>query len=610
MHRRSRGGLAGRAAGAAAGRGKTPWRLVVGAGGHSIPARMANAPTTPGAQAQTFDAIVIGSGISGGWAAKELCEAGLRTLVLERGRDVKHLEDYPTALQQPWELPHRGKLPRRQAEANPIARRCYAYDETTAHFFAPDAEHPYVQEKRFDWIRGYQVGGKSLIWARQTQRWSRFEFEGAVRDGIADWPIGYDDLAPWYAHVERFAGISGGRDGLEELPDGEHLPAWEMNDVERHARTRIEAAFPGRRVVQGRCAHLTEPQPQHFAQGRGKCQARNLCYRGCPFGGYFSSNSATLPAAARTGKLTMRPHAVVESILHDGATGRASGVRVVDAVTKQTTEYFARIIFVNAACLNTNLILLNSKSARFPAGLGNDHGLLGRYIAFHNYRGSLTASVEGFADSYYAGRRPTQPMMPNFRNVRRQEMDFQRGYMTFFGASRAGWTQGNGTPGVGAAFKERITRPGPWGIFMMMQGETVPRYENHVRLAADRKDAWGVPLLVTSIDYTENDEKMIRDFLREGEAMLAAFGAKNIRPTDDRRAPGLDIHEMGGARMGRDPKTSVTNRWNQLHACPNVFVTDGACMASTGVQNPSLTFMALTARAAAHAVEELKRGNL
>ncbi len=571
---------------------------------------MANHPTTPGARAHTYDAIVIGSGISGGWAAKELCEQGLKTLVLERGRDVKHVEDYPTALKHPWEFPHRGRLPEAVAKADPIVKRCYAYDESTAHFFVKDREHPYVQEKPFDWIRGYQVGGKSLIWARQTQRWSRFDFEGAVRDGIADWPIGYDDLAPWYSHVEKFVGISGNRDGVETLPDCESLPPWEMNDVERHLQRGIMGAFKDRHVVQGRCAHLTEPQPQHYEQGRGKCQARNLCYRGCPFGAYFSSNSGTLPWAAKTGNLTLRPHSVVESILHDPATGRASGVRVVDAQTKATTEYFARVIFVNAACLNTNLILLNSKSARFPAGLGNDHGLLGRFVAFHNYRGSLHASVDGFADSYYSGRRPTQVMMPNFRNVRRQETDFQRGYMVFFGASRSGWQQGNGTPGLGAAFKEKITRPGPWGIFMMMQGETVPRRENHVRLDAEKKDAWGIPQLVTSIGYHDNDEKLLKDFLVQGEAMLAAAGAKNIRAVDDKRRPGLDIHEMGGVRMGRDPRTSLLNGWNQLHACPNVFVTDGASMASTGTQNPSLTFMALAARAARHAGEEMKKGNL
>ncbi|WP_414661895.1 GMC oxidoreductase [Horticoccus sp. 23ND18S-11] len=571
---------------------------------------MASYPTTPGAREHTYDAIVIGSGISGGWAAKELCDQGLRTLVLERGRDVQHRQDYPTALLNPWDVPHRGKKTQAQIRQNPVTSRCYAFNETTEHFFAKDREHPYIQEKPFDWIRGYQVGGKSLIWARQTQRWSRFDFEGPARDGFGAWPITYDDLAPWYSHVERFVGISGNRDGLETLPDGEFLPAWEMNDVEKHVGAKITGAFAGRHVVQGRCAHLTEPQAQHLEQGRGKCQARNLCYRGCPFGGYFSSNSSTLPWAARTGRLTLRPHSVVESILHDAATGRARGVRVVDAVTKQVTEFFARVIFVNAACLNTNLILLNSKSARFPAGLGNDHGLLGRFVAFHNYRGSLSASFPGFENSYYSGRRPTQLMMPNFRNVRKQEMDFQRGYMVFFGASRSGWTQGNGQLGVGAAFKARVTRPGPWGISMMMQGETVPQHENHVRLATDQTDSWGVPQLVTSIGYTDNDVKLMRDFLQEGEAMLTAAGATGITKHDSKQSPGLDIHEMGGVRMGTDPRTSLLNRWNQLHACPNVIVTDGACMTSTGTQNPSLTFMALTARAASHAVAELKRGQL
>ena len=573
---------------------------------------MANHPTTVGAQEHTYDAIVIGSGISGGWAAKELCEAGLRTLVLERGRDVKHLDDYPTALKNPWDFPHRGKLPQTVVSENPIAKKCYAFDAATEHFFVKDKEHPYVQEKPYDWIRGYQVGGKSLIWARQTQRWSKFDFEGAVRDGIADWPIGYDDLAPWYSHVEKFAGISGNYDGLETLPDGEFLPAWEMNDVEKHAQGKIMTAFPGRHVIQGRCAHLTVPKPEHYAAGRGQCQARNLCYRGCPFGAYFSSNASTLPAAARTGKLTLRPHSVVESILHDEATGKARGVRVVDAQTKQATEFFARVIFVNAACLNTNLILLNSKSKRFPAGLGNDSGLLGHYVAFHNYRGSISASMDGFADSYYSGRRPTQLMMPNFRNVRKQEaaLDFQRGYMVFFGASRSGWQQGNGAKGVGAEFKARITRPGPWGISMMMQGETVPRKENHVRLSAAAKDAWGVPQLVTAIGYHDNDEKVLKDFHARGEEMLVAAGAKNIRKNDSKQNPGLDIHEMGGVRMGKDPQASLLNRWNQLHACANVFVTDGASMASTGTQNPSLTFMALAARAAHYAVAELKKGNL
>ena len=571
---------------------------------------MANHPTTRGAQAHTYDTIVIGSGISGGWAAKELCELGLRTLVLERGRPVEHLQDYPTALAAPWELPHRGRLPREVAAANPIVTRCYAFGESTQHFFVKDAEHPYVQEKPFDWIRGYQVGGKSLIWARQTQRWSRYDFEGPARDGFAEWPIGYEDLAPWYSQVERFVGISGNRDGLDLLPDGEFLPAWEMNEVETRVRAGIMAAFPDRHVIQGRCAHLTDMQPQHVAQHRSHCQARNMCARGCPFGGYFSSNSSTLPWAQRTGKLTLRPHTIVESILFDPRTQRAQGVRVIDALSGRTTDYFARVVFLNASCLNTNLILLNSVSSRFPAGLGNDHGLLGRYVAFHNYRGTLAGRIDGFESSYYSGRRPTQLMMPNFRNVHRQEMSFQRGYMTFFGATRAGWSRGQALPGVGVAYKESLSRPGPWSVSMMMQGETVPRYENHVRLSAEARDPWGIPQLVTSIGYTENDDRLTADFLEQGEAMLAAAGVKAIVKRDSRQAPGLDIHEMGGVRMGRDPRTSLLNATNQLHACANVFVTDGACMTSTGTQNPSLTYMALTARAAHHAAAEMKKGNL
>lgn len=572
---------------------------------------MASHPTTTGAQAHTYDAIVIGSGISGGWAAKELCEKGLRTLVLERGRPVEHIKDYPTALADPWTLPHRGRLPRAVVDANPIVSRCYAFSESTQHFFVKDGEHPYVQEKPFDWIRGYQVGGKSLTWARQVQRWSRFDFEGPARDGFAEWPIGYDELAPWYSHVERFAGISGNRDGLEELPDGEFLPAWEMNEVEKHMRSGITSAFPDRHVIQGRCAHLTEMQSQHVAQNRTRCQARNLCTRGCPFGGYFSSNSSTLPWAQHTGKLTVRPFSVVESILLDETSQRrAKGVRVIDAQTRQSTEFYARVIFLNAGCLNTNLILMNSTSQRFPGGLGNDHGLLGRYVAFHNYRGTLSGRIDGFESSYYSGRRPTQVMMPNFRNVRRQEMPFQRGYMTFFGASREGWSRGNSLEGVGATFKESLTRPGPWRVHMMMQGETVPRHENHVRLSRDARDAWGIPQLVVSVGYTENDDRLTADFIEQGEAMLSAAGVKDIEKRDSRQAPGLDIHEMGGVRMGRDPRRSMLNGTNQLHACANVFVTDGACMPSTGSQNPSLTYMALTARAANHAVEEMRKGNL
>ncbi|MES1214181.1 MAG: GMC family oxidoreductase [Bacteroidota bacterium] len=560
-----------------------------------------------GVSQNTYDAIVIGSGISGGWAAKELCEHGLKTLVLERGKDVVHLKDYPTATKNPWEFAHRNKMPLNVETENPVVARCYAYGEATDHFFVKDKEHPYIQEKPFDWIRGYQVGGKSLLWARQTQRWSKYDFEGPARDGFAvDWPIRYDDLAPWYSHVETFAGISGNKDGVETLPDGEFLPAWEMNCVEKEISQKIMANYKDRHVVQGRCAHLTEPKDIHKQQGRNQCQARSLCERGCPYGGYFSSNASTLPWAAKTGNLVLRPDSVVHSIIYNAKTGKASGVRIIDAHTKKTSEYFAKIIFVNAACLNTNLILLNSTSSRFPNGLGNDNGLLGKYIAFHNYRGTVNASYEGPEDKYYYGRRPTQPMMPNFRNVHKQETDFLRGYMVFYGAGRGE----NYTDGIGGDFKDALTEPGGWFVSMMMQVETIPKETNHVRLSKDQQDAWGIPQLITSVDYDDNDVKSMKDFLTVGAEMLDKAGCKNINQRDSKQAPGLDIHEIGGVRMGKDAKTSMLNKWNQLHACNNVFVTDGACMTSTSTQNPSLTFMAITARAANHAVEELKKGNV
>lgn len=560
---------------------------------------------------RTYDAIVVGSGISGGWAAKELCEKGLRTLVLERGRDVRHITDYPTATLNPWDFPHRNRMLDTFDQENPIATKCYALDESTQQFFVKDAEHPYVQEKPFDWIRGYQVGGKSLIWARQTQRWSRFDFEANARDGAAiDWPIRYEDIAPWYSYVEKFVGISGNKDGLETLPDGEFLKPWELNCVEKHIQKRVAEHYQDRHVIIGRCAHLTEPKQIHYDQGRAQCQARHLCYRGCPYGGYFSSNSSTIPWAAKTGKLTLRPDSVVHSIIYNDASGKATGVRVIDTHTKQMTEYFARIIFINAACLNTNLVLLNSTSRRFPNGLGNDNGLLGHYVGFHNYRGNIVADYEGFNDGYYYGRRPTTAFMPNFRNVRKQEMDFQRGYMVAFSAARSNWHRGVSQAGFGTDFKDKLSDPGAWNVFMMMQAETVPRYENHVRLSADKKDAWGIPQLITAIDYTDNDLKVMKDFLEQGADMLEKAGCKRINPYDDHRNPGLDIHEMGGVRMGRDPKTSLLNAHNQLHAVKNVFVTDGAAMTSTGSQNPSITFMALTARAVNFAVSEMKKKNV
>ena len=553
-----------------------------------------------------YDAIVIGSGISGGWAAKELCEKGLKTLVLERGRDVVHLKDYPTATKNPWDFDHAGKKTIALTKNNPIVSKCYAYNETSEHFFVKDAEHPYIQEKPYDWIRGYQVGGKSLLWARQTQRWSKYDFEGPARDGFGDWPIRYKDIEQWYTHVELFAGISGNYDKLDTLPDGSFLPAWQMNTVEKQMQTNIMKKFTDRSVIQGRCAHLTEPQPIHIEQGRQPCQARSLCERGCPFGGYFSSNASTIPWAQKTGNLTLQPNSVVHSIIYDEATQKAKGVRVIDAITKKATEYFAKIIFVNASTLNTNLILLNSISKRFPNGLGNDNGLLGKYIAFHNYRGSLSAKVDGNLDQYYYGRRPTQPMMPNFRNVHKQETDFLRGYMVFFGAGRSKAS----AEGIGAEFKDKSTELGGWHVSMMMQGETVPKESNHVRLSTDQVDEWGIPQLITSIGYDENDERLLKDFLQVGSELLDAAGCKNISSWDSKQSPGLDIHEMGGVRMGNDPKSSLLNSWNQLHHCKNVFVTDGACMTSTSTQNPSLTFMALTARAANYAVAAFKKGDL
>ena len=563
------------------------------------------------ATSHQFDAIIIGSGMSGGWAAKELCEAGLKTLVLERGPMVKH-GDYPTAMWNPWDIQHRGQMSTVDNAENPIVNKCYAYNETTEHFFVKDTQHPYVQEKPFDWIRGYQVGGKSLLWARQTQRWSHFDFEAPLRDGYAvDWPIRYQDIEPWYSYVEKFVGICGDRDGIENLPDSEVMPGFELNCVEKHIQQKIHDKYnKQRRIIIGRCAHLTEPQEIHLQQGRGRCQRRTLCERGCPYGGYFSSVSSTIPWANKTGNLTLIPDAVVHSIVYDEKTGKASSVIVLNAHTNESTEYFAKIIFVNAATINSNLILLNSKSDRFPHGLGNDHDILGRYVAFHNYRGNVSATMDGYLDKYYYGRRPTQAFMPSFRNVHKQETDFLRGYMAYYIAYRPGWGKDYSQSGIGEELKSSIKDPGPWQIAMGMQGETIPRFEHGVKLSDTLKDKWGIPQLVTSIGYTPNDDKMAADFITQGSEMLESAGCKITAAYDNHQAPGLDIHEMGGVRMGHNPKTSMLNKWNQIHACKNVFVTDGACMTSVGFQNPSLTFMALTARAAHRAIQELKNGSL
>jgi choline dehydrogenase-like flavoprotein len=562
-------------------------------------------------KARTFDAIVIGSGMSGGWAAKELTDKGLKTLVVERGRNVVHNKDYPTTNMSPWEFAHGGKVPYDVQQANPIASRCYVFKEDAMHFVVKDAEHPYVQEKPFDWIRGYQVGGKSLLWARQTQRWSKYDFEGPARDGFAvPWPIGYDDLAPWYSHVEKFAGISGNRDGLAALPDGEFMPGFPLNAVEDHFRTHLQKTHPDRHVISARCAHLSKPQPIHYEQGRVQCQNRTLCQRGCPFGGYFSSNSSTLPWAQKSGHLTLAPDLVVQSILYDEQQGRATGIRVIDAHTKATTEYYAPILFVNAGALNTNLLLLNSTSGRFPNGLGNDSEVLGKYVAFHNYSARVFAEYEGLKNVTTDGRNPAGGgYIPRFRNVFRQETDFLRGYATSFGASR-----GRVQPqhGFGADLKQQLEKPAlsPWYVGAGMMGETIPKETNYVRLDPSRKDEWGMPLLAISVAYDDNDAKMKQDFFEQFTEMFTQAGFSNIKTNDSHQAPGLDIHEMGGVRMGTDPRTSMLNKWNQLHACPNVYVTDGSAMTSTSTQNPSLTYMALTARAVDHAVRELKQRNL
>lgn len=557
----------------------------------------------------TYDAIVIGSGISGGWAAKELCDNGMKTLVLERGRNIEHIKDYPTATKDPWEFPHRQQMPLKALDENPIVSKCYAYGEATEHFFVKDKEHPYIQEKPFDWIRGYQVGGKSIIWGRACQRWSDFEFSAPQRYGYAvDWPIRYDDIAPWYSHVEKFAGICGNKDGLEAMPDGDYLPPFEMSCVESDIQKKINARYKDRHMVHARWAHLTKPEPIHLEQGRGQCQARDLCYRGCPFGGYFSSVSSTLPWAKKTGNLTIRPFSVVHSIIYDEEKGKAVGVKVIDANTKQETVFYAKVIFLNAACLNTNLILLNSTSSRFPNGLGNDNGLLGKYIAFHNYRASVFGKVEGYEDKYYYGRNPTNPIIANYRNLHKQDTDYLGGFLTFVFSTRP--TPGDVDGVIGADLKNTLIEPGPWVAGMYMQGETIPKESNHVRLSKDKKDAWGIPQLIMSVSYDDNDEKMVADFLEQSAEMLSAVGVKDIQKNDSHRAPGLDIHEMGGCRMGHDPETSLLNKWNQLHLCKNVYVTDGACMTSTGNQSPSILYMAFAARAANHAVQEIKNGNL
>src|SRR4030095_8797960 len=556
---------------------------------------------------RTYDAIVIGSGASGGWAAKELCDKGLKTLVLERGRNVEHVKDYPTASKAPWEFDHRGTVSIEQRKNLQGARNLR---EETLHWALKDDEQPFIQEKPFRWVRGYHVGGKSLLWARQTQRWSDFDFEGRVRDGFAvDWPIRYIDLEEWYSYVEKFAGIAGNRDGLPELPDSEVMPAFETSCIENYFKESLQKNFPDRHLIAARCAHITDPQQIHIEQGRSQCQNQTMCNRGCIYGAYFSSNASTIPWALKTGNLTIRPHSVVHSIIYDDKKGKATGVRIIDGNTKEMIEFYANVIFVNASALNSNAILLNSTSNRFPNGLGNDSGLLGKYVSWHNYRGKANASFEGLKDKKTDGRSPSYSYLPRFRNVFKQEMDFLRGYAVGVAGGRGMFSN---TDMIGDQLRENLLKPelGSWYISTWMMGECVPLEKNHVRLSKDMKDKYGIPQLIVSCEWDENDNKMVIDYMEQVKVMFEKAGFINIKAEDTQSPPGSDIHEMGGVRMGLDSKTSLLNKWNQLHHCKNVFVTDGACMTSTGSQNPTLTFMAITARAANYAIEELKKGNI
>jgi choline dehydrogenase-like flavoprotein len=553
----------------------------------------------------TYDAIVVGSGITGGWAAKELCEKGLKTLVLERGRDVVHIKDYPTMSKNTWEFPHRGRVTNEMREESPIQSHSYAFNEATKQFFVSDKKNPYIQEKPFYWIRGYQVGGRSLMWGRWTQRWSDLDFEANAKEGIAiDWPIRYKDIAPWYSYVEKFVGISGKKDSIPTLPDGEFLPPIPMNCLEKHFKKNIENYYPNRHVINSRTANLTKA-----IHGRGPCQYRNLCARGCPFAGYFSSNSATLPAAQKTGNLSLQPNSVVRSIIYDEDAKKAKSVRVIDAHSKKVSEYYADILFLNASCINSTAILLNSTSSRFPNGLGNDSGVLGHYLMDHNYRAYIGGIYEGLQDKYYYGRKPAGIYIPRYRNIGSSEhKDFLRGYAFAAHGSRSTGDVTNET--FGAAYKKALTKPGPWYMGMTGMGECLPNYKNTVSLSEDSQDEWGVPLIRIDCKFRENELNMLSDILSSGAEMLRRAGLKNVEAVDTKTPPGGGIHEMGTARMGRDPKTSVLNSHNQIWGAPNVFVTDGSCMTSGACQNPSLTYMALTARATDYAVRELKKKNI
>ncbi|GAA4421600.1 GMC family oxidoreductase [Nibrella viscosa] len=564
-------------------------------------------------QANTYDAIVVGSGISGGWAAKELTQKGLKVLLLDRGEDIEHVSGYKTAMTNPWEFPHRGRPTTQVAEEQAVqARTGYTISESSSYLFVNDKDNPYLEDKRFDWMRGYHKGGRSLMWGRQVYRWSDLDFEANAKEGIAiDWPIRYKDIQPWYDYVERFIGVSGNKENLPHLPDSLYQPAMDMYCLEKHIKGAVEKKWPERRWTIGRVAHLTKPTAEQTALGRASCQYRNLCIRGCPYGAYFSSQAATLPVAQKTGRLTFRPYSFVTSLIYDEKKQKATGVRVIDEQTSQELTFNARIIFLCASSMASTYIMLNSTSNRFPNGLGNDSGELGHNVMDHHFRVGASGEYEGFDDQYYYGRRANGVYVPRYRNLPgQQKRDYLRGFGYQGSASRMNWGRGYGLEGFGADFKEQLTKPGPWTMGLTGFGECLPYHENKVVLDHSKKDKWGQPVLRFDADFKDNEMRMRKDMGNDAAEMLEAAGLKNVRINDAGSWPGLGIHEMGTARMGNDPKTSVLNKFNQVHSVKNVFNTDGACMTSANCVNPSLTYMALTARAANYAVQEMKKQNL